>query len=206
MHRKILCLLLIASDLTIFSYNPEHAKLLENAHLTGKVSCKNCDFSGINLQGYILPNCDLEESDFSGANLSGTQFPNSNFARANLQGTIFSDTILDNCNFAGVSAHGAKFVNSHLHYADFTHAILAQADFTYATLHFTNFTRAHFENSFFSHADLFGAILTDSTGNINTDDRTSFCCTTLPDKSLRSEPNGLCTLTQMDYCKHRDRA
>lgn len=202
-------LLLASLHCIAFGYNPEHVQKLKAAHLTGQVVCKNCDFASpdpndrLNLQGYILPNCDLEGSDFEGSNLSGTQFPNSNFSHANLQKTIFSSSYLQNCDFSYVNGHGALFVNTRLNNSKFLNAILAQTNFTYANLWYTNFTGAHFDNTTFNHSDLLHAILTNSTGGILTDDRTSFCCTTLADNSIRSEQNGLCGLIQMQTC-HQD--
>jgi uncharacterized protein YjbI with pentapeptide repeats len=201
-----LFLIIISLNLTILGYNPEHVQKLKDAHLTGKVICKNCDFSSpdpsdrLNLQGYILPGCDLEGSNFEGSNLSGTQFPGSNFSRANLQKTVFSSSHLQNCNFSYVNANEALFVNTRLNYSEFLNAILAKTNFTYANLWYTNFNGAHFDDTIFNHSDLLHAVLTDSTGGILTDDRTSFCCTTLADRSIRSEQNGLCGLIQMQTC------
>ena len=202
-----LLLILITFNLTTFGYNPEHVQKLKDAHLNGKVVCKNCDFSSpnpqtdrLNMQGYILPNCDLEGSNFEGSNFSGTQFPGSNFSHANLQQTIFSSSYLQNCNFSYANANGALFVNTRLNYSKFLNAILANTNFTYANLWYTNLTGAHFDQTSFNHSDLLHAILKDSTGQILTDDRTSFCCTKMADGSIKSEENGLCGLIQLQTC------
>lgn len=203
---KIFLMLLINLNLAILGYNPEHLEKLKAAHLTGQVICRNCDFSSpnaadrLNLQGYILPNCDLEGSDFTGSNLSGTQFPGSNFSHSNLQQTIFSSSYLQDCDFSYVNANGALFVNTRLNNSKFLNAILANTNFSYANLWYTNLTGAHFDNTTFNHSDLLHAILTNSTGAIQTDDRTSFCCTKMPDNSIRSEENGLCGLIQLKTC------
>lgn len=186
-------------SLSTSGYNPEHFKQLIKTK-----SCQKCDLTKAMLQGYILPNADVEGTDFTGANLTGTQFPNGKFKDAILDGVDFSSSLLHHVDFTGIKARKTKFVNTHLKYSKFIDADLSEANFTSSTPYMTDFNGSIFSNTRFDHADMYKAILRNTSGNIITDDRTNICCTTMSTGRVESLMGYKCGHQETSSCDRPD--
>lgn len=199
MRFNLFFMILIGYHLTSSSYNPEHFKQL----ITTKI-CKKCDLTKAMLQGYNLPNANVEGTDFTGANLTGTQFPHANFKDAILNDVNFSSSLLQHIDFTGIKARRTKFVNTHLKYSNFTNADLTDANFTSSTPYQTDFNGSIFHDTRFDHADMYKAILRNTTGNIITDDRTNICCTVMSNGTVESLMGYKCGHQETSSCNRPD--
>lgn len=184
---------------TTAGYNPDHLKQLIKTRV-----CQKCDLTKAMLQGYILPNANVEGTDFTGANLTGTQFQNANFKDAILDDVNFSSSLLHYIDFTGIKARRTKFVNTHLKFSKFIDADLSEANFTSSTPYMTDFNGSIFYNTRFDHADMYKAILRNTSGNIITDDRTNICCTTMSTGRVESLMGYKCGHQETSSCNRAD--
>jgi hypothetical protein len=126
--------------------------------------------------GAATPACEIEPDaycpgvDLSGKDLSDANLPGANFFDANLSDAKLADANLFNATLARTNLSGANV----------RRAVLARANLRRANLRHTNFTDANLRRADLLNADLGTTIF----------EGASFCHTTMPDGSERSDPKG----------------
>lgn len=109
-----------------------------------KVSCKNIDFSHLNI-------------------------PGSNFSQGSFTNCHFVGTALSECNMIGARFQTCDFVGSDLSGSHFTKAVITGSSFSHSDLRRAYLTEAHFKDTDFLSALLFQSVLwnADLTGARN---------------------------------------
>jgi uncharacterized protein YjbI with pentapeptide repeats len=118
---------------------PVGADCTEPPNLVPFADLRNCDLSGINMEGVDLSNADL-----SGANLD-----NASLFTSNLVGTTFDNASLRNTNLDDGYAPGASFINADLRGANLYFAFIRDA----------NLSGANFSSAWLTNFDVVGSIL-----------------------------------------------